>query len=142
LINQEKQKSVQNRRLTADYGYFVFANTPHGSFPINSLQTVDLHCVANASINTTSSGTVSNTKIGTARVKSISFDSAADSANSASYEYKLFLFDVNVGSINGGNTNASISAANTNFVQLANTLDGVNLYSTVDNAYRGAKLRI
>jgi hypothetical protein len=133
---------VQNRRLTADYGYFVFANTPHGSFPINSLQTVDLHCVANASINTTSSGTVSNTKIGTARVKSISFDSAADSANSASYEYKLFLFDVNVGSINGGNTNASISSANTNFVQLANTLGGINLYSTVDNAYRGAKLRI
>jgi hypothetical protein len=135
-------ESVQNRRITADYGYYVFANTPHGSFPINSLQTVDLHCVANASINTSSSGTVSNTKIGTARVKSIAFDSAADSANSASYEYKLFLFDVNVGSINGGNTNASISAANTNYVQLANTLDGVNLYSTVDNAYRGAKLRI
>jgi hypothetical protein len=134
--------SAVNRRLTADYGYYVFANTPHGSFPINSLQTVDLHCVANASINTTSSGTVSNTKIGTARVKSISYDSAADSANSASYEYKLFLFDVNVGSINGGNTNASISAANTSYVQLANTLDGVNLYSTVDNAYRGAKLRI
>ena len=134
--------SVNNRRLTADYGYFVFANTPHGSFPINSLQTVDLHCVPNASINTTSTATVSNTKIGTARVKSIAFDSAADSANSASYEYKLFLFDVNVGSINGGNTNASISAANTTFVQLANTVGGVNLYSTVDNAYRGAKLRI
>jgi hypothetical protein len=134
--------SVTNRRITADYGYYVFANTPHGSFPINSLQTVDLHCVANASINTTSSGTVSNTKIGTARVKSIAYDSAADSANSASYEYKLFLFDVNVGSINGGNTNASISAANTTYVQLANTLNGVNLYSTVDNAYRGAKLRI
>jgi hypothetical protein len=135
-------EDIQNRRLTADYGYFVFANTPHGSFPINSLQTVDLHCVANASINTTSTATVSNTKIGTARVKSIYFDSAADSANSSSYEYKLFLFDVNVGSVNGGNTNASISAANTTFVQLANTLDGGNLYSTVDNAYRGAKLRI
>jgi hypothetical protein len=134
--------SVNNRRLTADYGYFVFANTPHGSFPINSLQTVDLHCVPNASINTTSTATVSNTKIGTARIKSIAFDSAADSANSASYEYKLFLFDVNVGSINGGNTNASISAANTTFVQLANTVGGVNLYSTVNNAYRGAKLRI
>jgi len=133
---------VNNRRITADYGYYVFANTPHGSFPINSLQTVNLHCVANASINTTSSSTVSNTKIGTARVKSIAFDSAGNSANSASYEYKLFLFDVNVGSINGGNTNASISAANTTFVQLANTLSGVNLYSTVNNAYRGAKLRI
>lgn len=134
--------SINNRRITADYGYFVYANTPVGSFPINSLQTVDLHCVANASINTSATSTISNTKIGTARVKSIAFDSAADSANSASYEYKLFLFDVNVGSVLGGNTNASIASTNTSYVQIANTLSGSFLYSTANNAYTGAKLRI
>ena len=134
--------SINNRRITADYGYFVYANTPVGSFPINSLQTVDLHCIANASINTTTTATVSNTKIGTTRVKSIAFDSAADTANSASYEYKLFLFDVNVGSVLGGNTNASIASTNTSYVQIANTLSGSFLYSTANNAYTGAKLRI
>ena len=134
--------SVNNKRLSADYGYFVYANNFFGSFPINSLQTVDLHCVQNASINTTSTGSVSNTKIGTTRIKSIAFDSSADSADSATYEYKLFLFDINVGSIVGGNCNTGIAAGNTSFVQIANTVSGSFFYSTVDNAYQGAKFRI
>ena len=134
--------SVTNKRLSADYGYFVYANNFFGSFPINSLQTVDLHCVSNASINVDSTGTVSNTKIGTARIKSIAYDSAADSANSATYEYKVFLFDVNVGSVVGGNCNTGIAAGNTSYVQIANTVSGSFFYSTVDNAYQGAKFRI
>lgn len=133
---------VTNKRLSADYGYFVYANNFFGSFPINSLQTVDLHCVSNASINVDSTGTVSNTKIGTARIKSIAYDSAADSANSATYEYKVFLFDVNVGSVVGGNCNTGIAAGNTSYVQIANTVSGSFFYSTVDNAYQGAKFRI
>jgi len=134
--------SVTNKRLSADYGYYVYANNVYGSFPINSLQTVDLHCVANASINTNSTGTVSNTKIGTARIKSIAYDSAANTQDSSTYEYKLFLFDVDVGSIAGGNCNTGIAAGNTSYIQIANTVSGNLFYSTVDNAYQGAKLRI
>ena len=67
--------SVNNKRLTGDYGYYVYSNTHFGSLPISSLQNVDLHCVSNSIINVTSSGTITNTKIGTARVKSIAFDS-------------------------------------------------------------------
>lgn len=133
--------SVNNKRLTGDYGYYVYSNTHFGSFPISSLQTVDLHCVSNSIINVTSSGTITNTKIGTARVKSIAFDSAANTSNSATYTYRTYLFDVNVGSIAGGNCNNSIGATNTTYVQIANTL-GNQLYSTANNAYTGAKLRI
>jgi hypothetical protein len=137
-------EDVQNRRITADYGYFVYANTtqssvslPTGSFPINSLQTVDLHCVSTGNINIASAATISNTKIGTTRIKSIAFDSASDSANSASYEYKLFLFDVSVGSILGGNV--VIGGTNTSHVQISTI--GVP-YASSNNAYTGAKLRI
>jgi len=35
--------SVLVKRLTADYGYYVYSNTHFGSLPISSLQTVDLH---------------------------------------------------------------------------------------------------
>ena len=66
--------SVTNKRLTADYGYYVYSNTHYGSLPINSLQTVDLHCVSNSLINVSSTATISNTKVGTARIKSIEFE--------------------------------------------------------------------
>ena len=83
---------VQNKRLTADYGNFVYTTNHYGSLPINSLITVDLHCVSNANINLTSTSTITNTKIGTARVKSVSFDSASNTSNSSTYSYKTFLF--------------------------------------------------
>ena len=133
--------SVNNKRLTADYGYYVYSNTHFGSLPIDSLQHIDLHCVSNSTINVASAGSISNTKIGTARVKSIAFDSATDTSNSATYTYRTYLFDVNVGSIAGGNCNNSIVATNTTYVQIANTLTGL-VYSTANNAYNGAKFRI
>ena len=122
--------AVVNKQVSADYGYYVYANTLYGSLPINNLQTVDLHCVSNGTINTTTTGTISNTKIGTARVKSIVYDSASDSANAATYEYKLYLFDVNVGSIAGGNCMNRAVVSNTSYVQIANSVSGSQLYST------------
>jgi len=77
---------VNNKRITADYGYYVYSNTHYGSFPINSLQTVDLHCVPNSVINVATTATITNTKIGTARVKSISYDTAANTSNSSTYQ--------------------------------------------------------
>jgi hypothetical protein len=127
--------SFNNKKITSDYGNFVYTTNHYGSFPINSLSTVDLHCVNAASINTSSTSTIANTKIGTARIKSISYDSASNTSNAQTYQYKSFLFDVNVNNSITGNAN-SVST-NTTQVQLY----GTN-YSKVDNAYAGAKLRI
>jgi hypothetical protein len=132
--------SVNNKRLTADYGYYVYSNTHFGSLPINSLQTVDLHCVSNSTINVATAGTITNTKIGTARVKSIAFDSASNTQNSATYTYRTYLFDVNVGSITGGNVVEL--GTNTGYVQIANSITGSQLYSTANNSYTGSKFRI
>jgi hypothetical protein len=127
---------VDNKRISADYGYFVFANTLFGTLPINSLQSVDLHCVPNSSINITSTSAITNTKIGTAKVKSISFDSASDISNTATYEFKTFLFEVKTESITG-----QVVSANTTHITIGNTGAGL-VYSTVNNAYRGARIRI
>jgi len=138
LPKPRETESVTGKRITADYGYYVYANTLYGTLPINSLQTVDLHCVPNSQINVTSTATISNTKIGTARIKSIEFDSTANTSNSATYQYKAFLFDVNVGSLTGTvNTAINVSA-----VQIANTLIAANNRLVTDNAYIGAKFRI
>ena len=127
---------VANKRLSADYGNFVYTTNHFGSFPINSLTTIDLHCVAQSSINTTSTGSITNTKIGTARVKSFSFDSASNTSNSSTYDYKTFLFDVSVGSITG-----NVNTATSSTITIGNTTAG-QIYSSVTDAYKGAKLRI
>ena len=128
--------SVNNKRLSADYGYFVYANNNFGTFPINNLETVDLHCVANGLINVANTAVINNTKIGTARVKSSEFESAANTSNSQTYVYRTYLFDVNIGSITG-----NVNSASSNTTHLGLSLSG-SLYSNVDNAYQGAKIRI
>lgn len=132
--------TLANKRISSDYGYYVYSNTHFGSLPINSLQTVDLHCVPNSVINVATTATITNTKIGTARIKSISYETASNTSNSATYEYRTYLFDVNVGSITGGNV--VVAGSNTGYIQLANSVTGSQLYSTANSAYTGAKFRI
>jgi hypothetical protein len=126
-------ENVINRKITADYGNFVYTSNTIGNFSIDHLAAVELHCVPNSSINITSTAAISNTKIGTARVKSVEFDSATDTANTTTYVYKAFLFDINVNNSITGNV-VSYSAA-TPSITIGN-------YSTVTNAYRGAKIKI
>ena len=132
--------NVQNRRITGDYGNFVYTTEHIGNWPIDQLSTVDLHCVPNASINVTSTASISNTKIGTARVKSVAFDSSSNTANVVTYSYKTFLFDINVNNSITGNVNTYTTGTST-VVSIGNTTAG-QVFSTVDNAYKGAKLRI
>ena len=132
--------NANNKRITGDYGNFVYTTGHIGSLPIDSLATVDLHCVPNSSINLTSTASITNTKIGTARVKSVEFDSASNNSNSSTYTYKTFLFDVNVNASITGNVN-TYTTGTTTILSIGNTTAG-QVYSTVDSAYKGAKLRI
>lgn len=129
-------EAIQNKDISVDYGNFIYTTGHYGTWPINDLTTVDLHCVPNASINLTSTASITNTKIGTARVKSVSFDSASNTSNSATYSYRTFLFDVDVGSITG-----TVRSANSGNVTIGNTTAG-QIFSSVTDAYKGAKLRI
>ena len=134
-------EQVQNKKVSADYGNYVFTQNHFGNWPINHLATVDIHCVPNSSINLTSTASITNTKIGTARVKSVEFDSASNNSNSSTYTYKTFLFDVNVNNSITGNVNTYSTSATTTTISIGNTTAG-QVYSTVDNAYQGAKLKI
>ena len=134
-------EQVQNKKVSADYGNFVFTQNHLGNWPINHLSPVDIHCVPRASINIVSSGAITNTKIGTARVKSVEFDSASNNSNSSTYTYKTFLFDVNVNNSITGNVNTYSTNATTTTISIGNTTTG-QVYSTSNNAYQGAKLKI
>jgi hypothetical protein len=84
---------------------------------------------------------ITNTKIGTARVKSLAFDSSSNTANSLTYSYKTFLFDINVNNSITGNVNTYSTNTTTTTISIGNTVAGL-VYYTVDNAYKGAKLRV
>lgn len=129
---------VQNKRINIDYGYFLYTNNHLGNFPVNSLGTVDLHCVQNASINTATTGTIANTRIGSARVKAIEFDTAANTSNAATYEYRTYLFDLRVDSNVTGNVVSATNITVGSNVVIGNATVGLEL-SGVDDAYRGAK---
>jgi hypothetical protein len=129
-------EAINNKDVSVDYGNFIYTTGHYGTFPINHLSTIDLHCVPNASINLTSTASITNTKIGTARVKSFSFDSASNTSNSATYTFKTFLFDVSVGSLTG-----TILSANSGNVTIGNSTAG-QIFSSVTDAYKGAKIRI
>jgi len=133
-INVDKPRTttaVQNKRVTADYGNFVYTTNHKGSLPIDTMTTVSLHCVPNSAINLTSAGTVSNTRIGTARIKGIEYESATSSSNTLTNIYRTYLFDIDVGSLTANAVSATSS-----------TVTLPTLYSSIDDAYTGSKLRI
>jgi hypothetical protein len=126
---------VNNKRLSAEYGNFVHTTQHFNTFPINTLETVDIHCVPRQNIGNTS-GVIANTKIGTSRISSIEFNASANVSDSQTYEYRTFLFDVN---IDGNITdNVKSSTSNTQVV-IGDVSDSL---STVDTAYVGCRLRI
>ena len=140
VLTYEKPRttvSVSNKRVSADYGGFVYANTVHGTPPIGGTSLVDLHCVSNASIERATADKIANTKIGNARIKSIAFETATNTANANTYIYRTYLFDVNVNDVVTGQVNNTI---NVTTIQIANSL--ANWFSNVNNAYAGARFRI
>ena len=130
-------EAIQNKRLTADYGNFLYTTNHTGTQAINDLSTIDLHCVNVASINTTSTASISNTKIGTARVASILYDTASNVSNYSTYTYKSFLFDVKVSNTVVGNVNTATATT----VTIGNTGAG-QIFTDIEDAYIGATIRI
>jgi hypothetical protein len=127
--------SVNNKRLSADYGNFVHTTEHFNTFPINSLDTVDIHCVPRQQIGNTL-GTIANTKIGTARISTLEFNSSSNVADSQTYEYRTFLFDINID--NRIVNNVQSSTSNTQVV-IGTVGDSL---STVQDAYAGCRIRI
>ena len=129
--------NVDTKRISADFGSYLYTINHFGLLPCDTLGAVDIHCVQNTSIWTANTAVYSNTKIGTARVKAVAFDTTAVSQTDANtYVYKTYLTDVNVGSI----VATVATGVNTSCFALGGTTVGT--MSNVDNAYTGAKIRI
>lgn len=113
------------------FGNYLFIDTVNGEFNFSTLPQVDLHCVNSSNVNTVTTFAYANTLIGTAKIRALEYNSAANTANGLTYVFRAHLFDVNTGSI--------VSTSN------GSTLTSVNLgplFSQSDNAYAGMTITI
>jgi hypothetical protein len=133
--------SIPSRRITADYGNFVYSTNHFRHLPFQVLGQVDIHCVPNTSVSMASGYNYNNTKIGTARVTQMTFDTNGGATScTSSYIYRTHLTDINVSSIIA-TVNCAINSA---AFGLGNSIGGASSTTTssLDNAYTGAKIRI
>jgi len=123
--------TVSDYRINANYGNFFYTNNVANTFNINQLVDVDLHCVYRGSINTLTTATYSNTKIGTAKVKSTEYVSSANNLSGNTYIFAVELMDVQTSNLTG-----TLASGGADWVQLPSGASNAN------NAYTGAFLRI
>ena len=154
LTNERSRttSNVNNYPLSLNYGNYVVCTnanstggaTATGFFKIDDSgigpQLVDLHSVIRSSINTNNSTVYAATKIGTARVVSVDYDSASNTQNSQTYNYRVYLNDLTFSNITG-TIFANTSNDRIVLADIAN-LAAAQTVSAVANAYTGAIIRI
>lgn len=138
--------NVANYDVATTYGNYLLvgnvntsAGATSGMFNLASMQSIDLHAVPVANIATANTTVYNGSKIGTARVRSITYESAANTDNSDTHVYRLYVFNTDFSSLSG---NANTATATT--LQLANTANGTDVinYAGANDAYIGATLTI
>lgn len=125
--------NVTNYNLNMNYGNYVIVDGLQGEIDIASQGLIDIHCVPYANVNTATANAYVSTKIGTARVKDITFYSG--DANTSTRSYELYIFDTRFNALGG----IAAGTANTPFQIRLNTS---NTCATDNNAYVGATLEI
>jgi hypothetical protein len=136
--------TVLNYNLNTTFGNFLFVKDARGFLDHSAAQIVDLHCVPHqqvsnvASPSTTPTGAhYRSTKIGTSRVRMLTYDSAANTSNQATYVYKMYLFDTQFSNLSS-NIQSFVAA---NQITLFDP-SGANVFSSLSGAYDGATIRL
>jgi len=125
--------NVNGRFINANYGNFFYTTNHSNTFNINTLSTVDLHCVPASKIRTTSAATIQNTKIGTARVKSCEFVTTISDSVTTNFTFATEIFNADIGLLRGSVASAAPDGTK---IQFPST------YSLTDDAYTGCFLSI
>lgn len=136
--------NVVNFNLNTTFGNFLFAKDGRGHIDHSTAQIVDLHCLPHQQVSNVSSpattptgGHYRSTKIGTSRVRMLTYDSAANTANQASHIYKVYLFDTQFSNLSS-NISSFVAA---NQITIHDP-SGSNVFSSTSNAYVGATIRL
>jgi Domain of unknown function (DUF4815) len=124
-------KSVDAYDLNMNYGNYVIVDGLRGMFDTSVSDVFDMHCVSTADVNYANTQTYGRTKIGYGRIKDLEFFSGDVDVDARKYEF--YILDTNF-----INISSNIATVTSNTVTLYNNA----LFSTIDNSYTGALLRI
>jgi hypothetical protein len=131
-------ETVTSYSMTSEIGNYLVVDTASSLFDVGSSEVCQMHSVPFASINLTNNTTYSATEVGTARVRSMDWDTSSgntDNADTNHSNYRLYLWDVNTSNNITGTVGGA--SANTRIVQLATATT-----SYVNDAYTGATITV
>lgn len=143
--NALQQELVSNRARTTDnqnnspvyidYGSYFYVDTVRGAnssfFDTTTTQTVDLHCVDVANVNTSNAATYNATVVGSGFIRSLVYSQDTNDASGNTFVYKAFVHDIQNSALSSNPTGGS-----TNTITLPAT------YSNSNNAYVGINISI
>ena len=139
ITNRARTTASQNNEPSfMDFGSYFLVSDIGGSgtltFPVTTANTVDMHCVSAADINTANAVTYNSTLVGTAYIRGLQFDSSPTNGQANTYVYKAHVYDLENKSVS-----ANVYAATTTTVTLPMT-NGIT--SSANNAYDGVNITI
>jgi hypothetical protein len=135
LTNDRAQttESQKNNYNYVDYGQYFYVDSVNGLFDVTTGQKVDLHCVANASVVSSNTTTYNSTLIGSGYIRGLEYDHNLSDANTASYVYKAYVYDIVTNSLSDKPDTGTTTTI---------TLPNSPRYSSVANAYYGVTVTI
>jgi len=126
--------SNNNNPVYIDFGSYFYLDNVRGAntgyFDVTSTQTIDLHCVDTANVDTTSSATYNATLVGDGYIRALVYDQGTGT-NANTYVYKAYVNDIDT---NSPSANAVAGATST--ITLPAT------YSAMNSAYVGVTISI
>ena len=131
-------ESVTDYSMTSEVGNYLIVDTASSLFDVGSSEVCQMHSVPFTSINLTNNTTYAATQVGTARVRSMDWDTTSGNsayADTNHSNYRLYLWDVNTSNNITGTVDTQ--DANTRLVQL-----NADSTSYVNDAYTGASITI
>jgi hypothetical protein len=122
--------NVASASIQTYFGNYLYVDTMNGELNFTTLPLLDIHCVPSQSISST---TYANTKIGTARLRGLEYNSAANTANGLNYVFRASLVSINTTPISSNVASANNNPPNITFG---------SLFSPTDNAYAGMTINL
>lgn len=129
-LDIDKARDTESRNnidIAANYGNDTIVKNLVGQVDTSKMPLIDIHCLPHQNVNYTSNATYQQTKIGTARVRSIEYYSSTDSANGQTHKYDVSLFDLNFRNL------AGTAQSQNNLIQVTS----VNLLNGGDGYFNG-----
>lgn len=137
--------TVSNYTLNMSYGNYLTVGDGRGFLDHTEPMIVDLHCVPYANVSNLASPATTppgahyrSTKIGTARVRSMVYDGASNTANQQTRTYRVYLFDTQFSNLRSNLAFTGTSARDWVVFDPSSS----NVFSSNNNAYVGATIRL